>query len=74
MARRRKKKFNPTGLETGLLATGAAVLGSVGGFLLASWGCARLLQRGIQAGVIEPGPGAGPVIEEAMDAPTPGGF
>ncbi len=74
MARKRKKKFNPTGLETGLLSVGAALLGSVGGFMLASYACGKLIQGGVQAGVIQPGPNAGPVVEEAMGAPQPGGI
>lgn len=64
-----KRKFNPTGLETGLLATGAAVVGAVGGFMLASYGCSKLIKSGIDSGMIEPGPTAGPMAREAMGAP-----
>lgn len=67
MARRRnKRKFNPTGLETGLLAAAAALVGGVGGFVLASYACGKLLQTAANTGVIEPGPNAGPIVADAM--------
>ena len=50
MAKRRKRKFNPTGLEAGLMTGGALIIGSIGGFVLASWGCAKLLQGAVDTG------------------------
>ncbi len=66
MARRRKRKFNPTGLETALLAAGTALVGGMAGFWLASVGCARLLQAAVDTGQIQPGPNAGPIVGEAL--------
>lgn len=70
MARRRRKKRNPTPLETGLLTIGAAVIGGVGGFYLASKACGKLFSQALEKGVIEPGPNYGTV--EAAVGPAPG--
>lgn len=59
--RRRKKRRNPTPLETGLLTVGAAVIGGVGGFYVASKACGKLFSKAMETGVIEPGPNYGPV-------------
>lgn len=71
MARRRRRsrrrKYNPTGLETGLLVGGAALVGGLGGFWLASWACGKLLQTAYDKGVIEPGPYA--TMQGVMGAP-----
>lgn len=59
MARRKKRstrKFNPTGLETGFISIGAALVGGLGGFWLASWACGKLMKTAYDEGVIEPGP------------------
>lgn len=66
MARRKKRKFNPTGLETALLSGGAALVGGIGGFWLASWACGKVIRTAAEAGVIEPGPNAGPVAASAI--------
>lgn len=54
--RGRSRRRNPSGLTTGLLCAGAAVLGGAAGFAVASWGCANLIRNSIASGVLEPGP------------------
>lgn len=49
----RKRKFNPTKLETGLLTVGGVLVGGIGGFLLASWGCGRVIEQGIRTGQLQ---------------------
>ena len=70
MAKRRTgtRKFNPTGLETGLMAAGAALVGGIGGFMLATYGCGKLLQASYDQGVIEPGPFA--TVEGVVGPPA----
>lgn len=68
MARRRTRRRNPTGLETGLMAAGAAVIGGIGGFILASYACGKLLQASYDKGVIEPGPYA--TVEGVVGEPA----
>lgn len=41
--RRRSRKKNPSGMETTLLTTLGVIVGGVGGFVVASWGCGKLL-------------------------------
>lgn len=43
MAKRKRKRRNPTGLETGLLTAGGVLIGGIGGFVTASYICGRLL-------------------------------
>ena len=66
--RTRQRKFNPTGLETGLMVAGAVVIGGIGGFVLASYACGKLLQASYDTGVIEPGPFA--TVEGVMGSPA----
>lgn len=50
-----RRRRNPTGLETGLLMGASVLVGGIGGFVLASWGCNRLFNKAIETRVLIPG-------------------
>lgn len=57
MARRRKRKFNPSPAATTLIALGTAVVGGVGAFVLASYGCGKMLKSLQDQGYLNLPPG-----------------
>ena len=52
MARRRRRR-NPTGIETGLLTVLGVVVGGVAAFWVASWACGRIVAD-VEAGMFGP--------------------